>query len=322
MKYIGLLLCLFISCVATNAQEILSPNKKIKVIITSDNNSFGEIYFKVLYKNKAEYIEVVPNSPMGITREDQQFTDNLKLIGESKEKTVNEKYEMITGKRKLCSNSGNEKVFQYLNSNNKPLNIVFRVYNDGVAFRYEFTDKTNSLVNVIDETTTYVFPSATNRWLQEFIDSYEGFFPFSDSGKTDNNKQEWGFPALFKVNNNPIWVLISEANITANNCAARLSNLKNPNEYKVTYPSPRDDFKQTGVKTTLPWNSQWHTLIIGELADVVESTLITDVSEPNQLKETNWIKPGAVSWNYWANNHGSKDYKTVAEYTDLAVEMK
>ena len=323
MKCISLIVCLFISSIfSINAQEILSPNKKIKVIVTADNTSFGQVYFKILYKNKTEYVEVLPNSPMGITREDQQFTDNLKFIGESQSKEVNQKYEMISGKRKLCTNLGNEKTFQYVNSNNKPLNIVFRVYNDGVAFRYEFTDKTNSLVNVIDETTTYVFPSNTNRWLQEFIDSYEGFFPFSDSGKTDNKKQEWGFPALFKVNNNPVWMLISEANITANNCAARLSNLKNPNEYKVTYASPRDSFKQVGVKTTLPWNSQWHTLIIGELADVVESTLITDVSEPNQLKETNWIKPGAVSWNYWANNHGSKDYKKVAEYTDLAVVMK
>jgi hypothetical protein len=327
MKYIYLIFFLFIlSVFSINAQEILSPNKKIKVIIASkkasDNNSFGQVYFKILYKNKLEYIEVLPNSPMGIVRDDQQFTDNLKLVDESKVKEVNQKYEMISGKRKLCANQGVEKVFKYVNSNNKPLNIVFRVYNDGVAFRYEFTDKMDSLVNIIDETTTYVFPSATNRWLQSYTESYEDFFPFSDSGKTDNKKQEWGFPALFKVNNNPVWMLISEANISENNCAAKLNNSKNLNEYKVTYASPRDNFKQTGVKTMLPWNSQWHTLIIGELSDVVESTLITDVSEPNKLKETTWIKPGPVSWIYWAYNRGSKDYQKVVEYTDLAVAMK
>jgi len=323
MKYIGLIACLFISSVfSINAQEILSPNKKIKVIVTADNNSFGQVYFKILYKNKLEYIEVLPNSPMGIVRDDQQFTDNLKPVDASKVQEVNQKYEMISGKRKLCTNQGVEKVFKYVNSNNKPLNIVFRVYNDGVAFRYEFTDKMDSLVNVIDETTTYVFPLATNRWLQSYTESYEDFFPFSDNGKANNNKQEWGFPALFKVNNNPLWVLISEANITENNSAARLSNLKNPNEYKVSYASPRDNFKQTGVKTMLPWNSQWHTLIIGQLSDIVESTLITDISEPNQLKETDWIKPGQVSWIYWVYNRGSKDYQKVVEYTDLAVAMK
>ncbi|GGF67437.1 glycoside hydrolase family 97 protein [Wenyingzhuangia marina] len=329
MKYIYLIFGLVISTTFTiNAQEIVSPNKNIKAIVSkkeSDKNSFGQVYFKILYKNKSKYIEIIPNSPLGILRDDQQFTDNLKLISESKSKEVNQKYEMISGKRKWCDNLGTEKVFKCINSNNEPLNIVFRVYNDGVAFRYEFTNKSNSLVNVIDESTTYVFPSTTNRWLQTYTDSYEGFYPFSDTGKSNdnkNNKQEWGFPALFKINNNPIWVLISEANISGNNCASKLNNSKNPNQYKVRYASPRDTFKQTGVKTTLPWNSQWHTLIIGGLSDVVESTLITDVSEPNKVEEINWIKPGAVSWIYWAYNHGSKDYQKVVEYIDLAVEMK
>lgn len=326
MKYICLILYLFSSTFTINAQEIVSPNKNVKVILFSkkgiDEKSFGQVYFKILYKKKSQYIEVMPSSPMGILRDDQQFTDNLKLVSESEAKEVNQKYEMISGKQKWCDNLGIEKTFKYVNSNNKPLDVVFRVYNDGVAFRYEFTDKKDSVVNIIDERTTYVFPSATNRWLQTYTDSYEGFFPFSDKVKTDDNKQEWGFPALFKVNDNPIWVLISEANISENNCAAKLNNSKNPNQYKVSYASPRDNFKQTGVKTTLPWNSQWHTLIIGQLSDVVESTLITDVSEPNTLKETNWIKPGAVSWIYWAYNHGSKDYQKVIEYIDLAVEMK
>lgn len=327
MKYIYLLLSLFIATSFTiNAQEIISPNKKIKLIVyskkTSDENSFGQVGFKVMYKNKSGYVDVISNSPLGIARNDQQFTDNLQFISESESKVVNEKYEMISGKKKWCDNVGTEKVFRYINPNKEPLNIVFRVYNDGVAFRYEFTGKSDSLVAIIDETTTYTIPSGTNRWVQSYTDSYEDFFPFSDTGKRDDNKQEWGFPALFKVNNNPVWVLISEANITENNCAAKLSNLKNPNEYKVTYASPRDNFRQTGVKTMLPWNSQWHTLIIGQLSDIAESTLITDVSEPNALKETSWIKPGAVSWIYWAYNRGSKDYQKVVEYTDLAVEMK
>lgn len=327
MKYIYLLLSLFIATSFTiNAQEIISPNKKIKLIVsskkTSDENSFGQVGFKVMYKNKSGYVDVISNSPLGIARNDQQFTDNLQFISESESKVVNEKYEMISGKKKWCDNVGTEKVFRYINPNKEPLNIVFRVYNDGVAFRYEFTGKSDSLVAIIDETTTYTIPSGTNRWVQSYTDSYEDFFPFSDTGKRDDNKQEWGFPALFKVNNNPVWVLISEANITENNCAAKLSNLKNPNEYKVTYASPRDNFRQTGVKTMLPWNSQWHNLIIGQLSDIAESTLITDVSEPNALKETSWIKPGAVSWIYWAYNRGSKDYQKVVEYTDLAVEMK
>lgn len=266
MKPIFLAFCLLFSSVfVTNAQEILSPNKKIKVVISTekalDKSSFGQVYFKVFYRNQLEYIEVMPNSPMGIVRNDQEFTDNLKFVAASKARKIEDKYEMLSGKQKLCSNLGTEKILKYVNSNGKPLNIVFRVYNNGVAFLYEFPDAVDSPVNIIDETTTYVFPSTTNRWLQAYTESYEDFYPFSENGGTTNKKQEWGFPSLFKVNDNPVWVLISEANIAENNCASKLSNLNNPNEYKVSYASPRDNFKQTGVQTMLPWKSQWHTLV-------------------------------------------------------------
>jgi hypothetical protein len=315
-----------ISCVSY-AQEVTSPNEKIKVILslkqTSDNQSFGQPYFKVVYKKNSDYIEVLPNSPLGISRNDQKFTDNLLMNKEADAIAIHDQYEMLHGKRRMCENFGVEKVISYKNSNGQPLDIVFRAYNDGVAFRYVFPNRSDSLVNVTSETTTYVLPDSTCRWMQPYSEAYEDFFPISKTGLDISRRkaQEWGYPALFKVNDHPLWVLISEANITENNCSTKLSNLVDLNAYQITYPSPRDHFPQTGVVVKLPWQSPWHTLIIGKLSDIVESTLITDVSEPSQLKNTQWIKPGPVSWIYWANNHGSKDYQKVAEYVDLAVEM-
>jgi len=60
---------------------------------------------------------------------------------------------------------------------------------------------------------------------------------------------------------------------------------------------------------------------MGTLADVVESTLVDDVSTPSIIKNTSWIKPGVASWNYWSSNHGTKDYKIVTDFADLAAEM-
>ena len=62
--------------------------------------------------------------------------------------------------------------------------------------------------------------------------------------------------------------------------------------------------------------------MIGSLSDIVESTLVTDVSEPNKISDTSWIMPGSASWVYWAHNHGSKNFKIVKDYIDLAVDMK
>ncbi len=318
MIKIILLVCSLLSSLSLKAQDIVSPNKKIKVEVSE--NASGQVLLSIMYNNGLKYVEVLPDSPLGITRKDQQFVDNLSIVKESEPKQIHDKYQMITGKRKNCENFGTEKKLSYKNSNNQPLDIVFRAYNDGVAFRYDFPNQGDT-VNITSEATAYILPDSTCRWMQPYSIAYEDFFPFSKTGIGKNKKQEWGLPALFKVNDEPIWTLISEANITENNCATFLCNLDIANEYKVTYPSVRKDFPQVGVVSSLPWSSQWHVLIIGKLSDIVESTLITDVSESNKLKSTNWIKPGPVSWIYWANNHGSKDYQKVVQYVDLAVAM-
>ncbi|WP_291125906.1 glycoside hydrolase family 97 protein [Flavobacterium sp. UBA6031] len=314
MKLILIFLSFILSSFVINAQEIISPNGRIKVVLNlPDKNSSHECFFKALYKVENKFVEVLPYSKLGINRTDEQFVNNLQLIKESKPVSVHDKYEMICGKRHLCENFGTEKIFSFQNSNHQLLNIVFRVYNDGIAFRYIFPNHSDSTKNISGEETTYILPDSSSRWMQPYDKSYENFYPLTKTGVDEQRKQEWGYPALFKVNNQSLWGLISEADISENNCAARLNNLQNKNQYKVIYPS--------GTVATLPWNSQWHTIILGNLSNIVESTLITDVSSPNTLKETSWIKPGAVSWIYWANNHGSKDYKKVVEYIDFAKEM-
>lgn len=300
------------------AQQVLSPNKKIKVVV--EMQPTGQAYFKVLYKSKGAYTEVLPASPLGILREDQQFVSGLKLIGEGKTVVVHDKYEMLTGKRKLCENLGTEKTFNYQNTSKQPLNITFRVYNNGVTFRYTFPNKSDSTLLIKDEATAYAIPEGTARWMQTYDYGYEKFYQFNTSGTDEKSSREWGYPALYKVNNQPVWVLISEADISRQNCGTRLTNKQNINLYKVSY-APAKKTWHGGVVSGLPWRSQWHVLIVGGLSDLVESTLITDMSEPAAFKDTKWIEPGSAAWVYWAYNHGSKDYKKVVEYIDLAVKM-
>lgn len=297
--------------------EIISPDQKIKVVLkmkTLPVRDSAQVGFNIFCKNDTGYDEVLPNSPMGISRSDGQFIRGLKLVEASSPTEIHDSYEMVSGKRKACENFGTERVFKFVNSNKQPVNIVVRAYNNGIAFRYVFPNSLQTTKNIIDEATAYVLPANTNRWMQPFNKSYEEFFPKNTTGICANTNQEWGYPALYKVNDKPYWVLISEADISRNNCATKLCNIDISTEYKVKMPSD--------AVTTLPWNSPWRTLMIGSLSDIVESTLISDVSVPNKLTDTSWIKPGPASWVYWANNHGSKDYAVVVQYIDLAVEMK
>ena len=117
----------------------------------------------------------------------------------------------------------------------------------------------------------------------------------------------WAYPALLEPADG-IFALISEANIERRQSA---STIYNEGElYRVT-PSENE------VSLTGDWHTPWRVAIIGNLADVVASTLITDVSEPCQIEDTSWIQPGVVSWIYWAYNHGSNDYNSIQKYLQI-----
>ena len=232
---------------------------------------------------------------------------------------IKDDYQMLSGKRLHCTNQARE--YEAKLSDN--LRLVLRLYNDGIAFRYEWSGLQDQVLP--KEQTTYLIPEGTKRWMQQWTEAYEGFFPLTTTCKVEpvpsfsgifksaegfNNR--WGYPALISPADH-VFVLLSEANIERRQSA---SCLYNEGERFRVVPD-QNDLRVSGI-----WRSPWRVAIIGSLGDVVESTLITDVSSPNKLLDTSWIHPGVVSWIYWAYNHGSNDYQIIKKYVDMAVTLK
>ena len=225
---------------------------------------------------------------------------------------------MLSGKRAHCLNTANE--YETMLSPTKKL--ILRVYNDGIAFRYEHTGLEEG--KIPEEQTSYRIPEGTKRWMQQWTDSYEGFFPLTTSYKTlpipsfsgvskdkDGWNNRWGYPALIEPSKG-VFALITEANIEKGQSASCLYNDKEI--YKVV----PDANKVTTGKT---WHTPWRVIIVGPLSGIVESTLVTDVSEPSKLSDCSWIHLGVVSWVYWAYNHGSNDFRIICRYVDMAVRL-
>ena len=232
-------------------------------------------------------------------------------------RNVKEDYRMLTGKRLVCNNEGNE----YVATLGEGVKMVLRLYNDGIAFRYDYPEAWTG-----SDPTVFRIPEGTRRWMEQWTDSYEGYFPlgttymvepvpsFSGISKSEEGyNNRWGYPALLEPHDG-LFVLISEANIERGQSASCLYNDKEL--YKVVpaeltfHPSP-----------LISKHTPWRVAIIGSLGDVVESTLITDVSNPSQITDTSWIQPGVVSWVYWAYNHGSNDFCIIKKYVDMAAKL-
>lgn len=304
------------------SQQVLlqSPNKKIMVALQSNADNKGEWFLKVSYQADNKPAEILPKVNLGLSRSDQDFSKELLFLKASKPKMIKEHYELPFGKKSVRENSANEVIVSFENPGKAKLNLIIRAYNDGVTFRYEFPEKQGSYT-INDEFTAYQIPKESKRWLEKWNPANEGLYAASSDDKI--LQQEWCYPALFNSADKSCWYLLHEADLDRSYCGTKLSNVQEINTYKLTFPDPKDA-RGTGLTNpsiSLPWKSPWRAITIGSLADIVESTLVEDVASPTKFKSMDWVKPGKVSWNYWSSNHGTKDYKTVCEFADLAVNM-
>jgi len=310
-----------ISSILSQKLTIQSPNQKISVALFSlQNTDAGEWYIKASYNSNGKTSEAIPRIDLGLSRSDQGFSKDLKFLKAGKPLLINEEYTALHGKKSVCKNSANEVVVSFENSSKAKLNIIIRAYNDGIAFRYEFPEKEGSFV-VKDELTAYSIPKETMRWMEKWNTANEGLYTTMNNDKVLSS--EWGYPALFNTNDKACWFLLHEADVDRNYCGTKLSNANDTSKYRLTFPNPKDGrgLGESLPTITLPWKSPWRVVIMGTISDIVESTLVNDVSTPSVVKNTSWIKPGIASWNYWSSNHGTKDYKIVTAFADLAAEM-
>lgn len=202
---------------------------------------------------------------------------------------VKVRYDMVTGKKSHCENEYNEQKYVSVTGDT----IIFRLYNDGAAWK----KSGSSDISLLDP---------KHLWIQEWTDSYENYFP-KDRKLED---KRYGYPALMEYDDS-IFALLTESGITPTEAGTSMYYSAG-----TSYPyrfSLRPDGEECGG---------WQTLIAGSLNEVVESTLVTDNSQPSTIDDTTWIQPGVASWVYWANNHGSNDYEIIKKYTDLAAELR
>ncbi|HTY00529.1 MAG TPA: glycoside hydrolase family 97 catalytic domain-containing protein [Bacteroidota bacterium] len=323
MKWTTLVGLLSLGFVAAFSQEatIVSPNQKIIVALYQGASPAepGEWFLKVNYGDHGKTCEAIPRIILGLTRSDQDFSKDLRFLGASTSTKIIDEYRSLHGKRSHCRDSANEVLIKFENAQKATLHLILRAYNDGVAFRYEFPEGKGSFV-ISDEQTSYEIPHNDRRWMEKWNPANERLYSIMDG---DSVQQDWSYPALFCAADTSCWFLIHEADVNRSYCGSKLSNMAERSRYKITFPDPKDGvgFGESTPTIAPPWKSPWRVIIMGHLSDIVESTLTENLCPPSVVQNTDWIRPGIVSWNYWSSNHGTRDFKVVCEFADLAASM-
>ena len=328
------LLCCIQLCFAQSAvYSITSPDKNI--LVTCDA---GKAVYIVSYKGQP----VMKESKLGIIRDDEDFSQNLQVIKASAPVIVKDRYSMLTAKKKNISYTATRRIIETKTSSGKKMNIIFQVSNDGIAFRYEFPERSSDVKKIKSETTSFHFYDSTRAWLQPKTEAQTGFehtnpayeaHYMSDiaTGTPSPGQNGWVYPALFKYSDT--WILITEAALGRNYCGTALQQNSPDNEYKINFPQPPEVFKDgkatLNPESTLPWRTPWRIIVVGSMKTIVESTLGTDLALPAKKmpayrtgRDVSFIKPGKSSWSWIIKKDDSTVFKVQKKYIDFASDMK
>ncbi len=329
-----------------------SPNGKLTVTVDDANGVFT-------YRVTLDGAEFIARSPLGLKTNIGDFTKDLTLSA-CEVKNVKEQYQLRNIKQSNVNYEATEAVCTMEQGGKKVMDVVFRVSNRDVAYRYTLYPKGQTLVAVIEgEASGFQLPKGTTTFLCPQSRPMGGFARTSPSYETSYTlddqmgKNGWGegysFPCLFKVplngegglvigigqsdadggsairikaNNQVGWVLISETGVDGKYVASRLLNTQD-GLYQIGFPQQGEcnGFGSTSAMVALPCATPWRTITVGTtLANIVETTVPFDLVEQKYKASQEYIY-GKGSWSWIIGMDSSCNFDEQKRYIDFSAAM-
>jgi alpha-glucosidase len=255
----------------------------------------GEAFYTVSYKNTP----VIDNSSVSLNFEEDGALHDLNITKVAKDR-VKDSYDLIVGKTKTVQNDYRELRIDLEEQEAPRRKVIFvvRVFDDGVAFRYEFPEQENWKSFVMTDELTFFNisknPTVYALWRGNYNNDHEGLYnitPFNEI-KQDTLLD---MPSLFNFSDE-IYMAITEANLR--DYAGMY--LKKKEGKLLSQLSPLQGQEKIKVKATLPHKSPWRVILLSDrIGDLIESNIITSVSDPLEIDDTSWIKPGKTDFHWW-----------------------
>ena len=288
----------------------------------------GRPSYSVSYDN----VLFLKPSPLGIIANIGDFSSGMSLEKNVSTNKIDETYELASIKKSKVHYVANEAVFSFTQQGKTIYDVIFRISNNDVAFKYRMYPQGETLSCVIkQEATGFAFPDGTTTFLCPQSKPMGGFARTSPSYETSYTaddvagKNGWGegytFPCLFRNGDNG-WTLVSETGVNGGYCASRLLGHKE-GVYTIGFPQEGEANGNGTVSPgiALPGETPWRTITVGKtLAPIVETTVPFDVVKPLYPAKGEYTY-GRGSWSWIIGMDGSTNYKEQLRYIDFSAAM-
>lgn len=326
MKFFIVMAMLLGSSVASaENKQITSPDGKLVVTVADMD---GRPSYSVSYDN----VLFLKPSPLGIIANIGDFSSGMSLEKNVSTNKIDETYELASIKQSKVRYVANEAVFSFTQQGKTIYDVIFRISNNDVAFKYKMYPQGETLSCVVkQEVTGFAFPDGTTTFLCPQSKPMGGFARTSPSYETSYTaddvagKNGWGegytFPCLFRNEDNG-WVLVSETGVNGGYCASRLLGHKE-GVYTIGFPQEGEANGNGTVSPgiALPGETPWRTITVGKtLAPIVETTVPFDVVKPLYPAKGEYTY-GRGSWSWIIGMDGSTNYKEQLRYIDFSAAM-
>ena len=326
MKFFKVMAMLLGSSVASaENKQITSPDGKLVVTVADMD---GRPSYSVSYDN----VLFLKPSPLGIIANIGDFSSGMSLEKNVSTNKIDETYELASIKQSKVRYVANEAVFSFTQQGKTIYDVIFRISNNDVAFKYKMYPQGETLSCVVkQEVTGFAFPDGTTTFLCPQSKPMGGFARTSPSYETSYTaddvagKNGWGegytFPCLFRNGDNG-WVLVSETGVNGGYCASRLLGHKE-GVYTIGFPQEGEANGNGTVSPgiALPGEMPWRTITVGKtLAPIVETTVPFDVVKPLYPAKGEYTY-GRGSWSWIIGMDGSTNYKEQLRYIDFSAAM-
>lgn len=313
------------SVASAENKQITSPDGKLVVTVADMD---GRPSYSVSYDN----VLFLKPSPLGMIANIGDFSSGMSLEKNVSTNKIDETYELASIKQSKVRYVANEAVFSFTQQGKTIYDVIFRISNNDVAFKYKMYPQGETLSCVVkQEATGFAFPDGTTTFLCPQSKPMGGFARTSPSYETSYTaddvagKNGWGegytFPCLFRNGDNG-WVLVSETGVNGGYCASRLLGHKG-GVYTIGFPQEGEANGNGTVSPgiALPGETPWRTITVGKtLAPIVETTVPFDVVKPLYPAKGEYTY-GRGSWSWIIGMDGSTNYKEQLRYIDFSAVM-
>lgn len=289
------------------AQQVPSPSKDI--ILDFSLNAQGHPIYQMFYRGKL----LIKPSKMGVSLKEQTALMTDFSITKTERKSVDDTWHPVLGEEATIRNHYNQATFHLTQKEtNKQLIIVFKVFDEGVAFRYEFPFQHRVNYFVISDENTEFNLTGNHKtfWIPGDYDSQEYVYNETKLSEIDNSKLDLDNGIALQTILSPHRVqsplmMVSDEGLYINIFEAAVVN------YPVMHLDV--DIKTNALKANLTPNAigdkaylrtpsvtPWRTIMVSDDArDIVGSKMILNLNEPNKLEDTSWIKPMKYVGIWW-----------------------